>query len=276
MEALSFLEPRNITGKIRIGPNKDGGYVLHYESLMHTDILLSYGVGWDTAFEEDFNKFTGKGAILFDPTMFGRYLVNVDFLFKLFLNFQFKKIILYLKGVIKWYFKLKELSNNNIKFINEGISTQTSHKIDTFKNHLKKHNLLNKDVLLKIDIEGYEYLIFSEAETYQYLKNVSQILIEFHDLKNNLNLLRDIIFELSKTHILIHIHANNFGGYFTLFQFLHNQSEDYIIPDVIEMTFVRIDKVSDIDHLDTKIDYPIKNLDYPNDPRHADFSIDFF
>ena len=79
---IAFLKPISIKKKIRIGRNHDGGYVFFERLLYEADILISYGVGWETSFEEHFNQITGKEVLMFDPTMHGSYMVDFIYLFK--------------------------------------------------------------------------------------------------------------------------------------------------------------------------------------------------
>jgi len=46
----SFLKPIYETDLIRIGQDKDGGYLIPQKSLEHTKILYSFGLGADWSF----------------------------------------------------------------------------------------------------------------------------------------------------------------------------------------------------------------------------------
>ena len=49
-----ILRPINWKNLIRIGKDNDGGYVIPYEIISKTDVLLSYGINKDWSFEKYF------------------------------------------------------------------------------------------------------------------------------------------------------------------------------------------------------------------------------
>lgn len=67
----------------------------------------------------------------------------------------------------------------------------------------------NQGILLKIDIEGSEYDLIDIIESYE--KNIIGFVIEFHDLDNNISILKNFINNL-KDYKLIHIHGNNYSS----------------------------------------------------------------
>jgi hypothetical protein len=88
MDKLNFLRPVTLKRKKRLGPRRDGGYIVYEPLLRETDALVTYGVGWNIGFEEDFNKLTGKEVRMFDPTMFGQYLLDTKKFKRGLLNFR--------------------------------------------------------------------------------------------------------------------------------------------------------------------------------------------
>jgi len=49
-----ILRPINWKNLIRVGKDNDGGYVIPYEIISKTDVLLSYGINKDWSFEKYF------------------------------------------------------------------------------------------------------------------------------------------------------------------------------------------------------------------------------
>jgi len=272
---IPFLKPISIKNKIRIGRNHDGGYVLFERLLYEADILISYGVGWETSFEEHFNQITGKEVLMFDPTMYGRYMVNFIYLKRLLINLRLNRAYHYLKRIYTWRNKLKLLKKNKIKFINEGISSVKLGKYDTFQNHICRFSLQEKNILLKIDIEGNEYMLFEDDSIYKCLENVNQLIIEFHDLKTRFRSLQKILLKLSNEYEIIHIHGNNYGGSFVLYDFWGQMENDLMVPDVLEISFVRKQEISAADISCELISYPQVNLDFPNNPALKDLPLNF-
>lgn len=271
MSSLKFLKPLPLGQKIRLGDQSDGGYVVYKKALDEADVLLTYGVGWDTSFEEDFNKATGKAAYMFDPTMFGKYMVNFKHLRKITFSVRLHEITLYLGAIWKAWRKMKALKKKKVFFVNEGIANKASGKYNTLDAHMQKFKLHDKQILLKIDIEGNEYKIFNRAETYRNLANVNQIILELHDLKNRLRDVQQMLERLGADYDLIHVHGNNCGPTFVLY----DPSGDTVLPDTIEVTLVKRDTIHPADVLSEAVVYPVSGLDFPNDPKKKDYSLTF-
>ncbi|WP_449039901.1 hypothetical protein [Parabacteroides goldsteinii] len=260
MENLNFLSPISLKRKIRLGPNKDGGYVLYEPALMNVDCLLTYGVGWDIDFEVDFYNLTGQKVLMYDPTMFGEKYVNTSICMNLLKQGRYLSLIKYLKHIYHWKMKLRNLEEYGIKFFNEGIANVTCHKYDTFYNQLHKNKIISNRILLKIDIEENEYLIFQNDNFMESLDLVDQMIVEFHNLKNRLRELEQIIHKLSKKYHIIHIHGNNALPGFVFYR----NSCDIYFPDIIELTFLKKTSVLNEDVLFDILNYPDPKLDFPN------------
>lgn len=275
MEKLGFLKPVTLKGKMRLGPQLDGGYVVYERILKETDALITYGVGWNAAFEEHFNELTSKAVWMFDPTMFGRYLLDLKQLKTSLLYFRIGAIVKQFQ--FTWHVRRvkKKLESKNIRFINEGISTLKDGKYDSFPNHIARLGLKRKRLILKLDIEGDEYKVFLDKHIYDHLNGVEQIIVEFHDLKTRLRDLQKIISNLAGNFSLVHVHANNNSPTFTLYDLDGNQANDISIPDVLELLWVRTDRLRKEDISQEPVHYPIKELDYPNNPRKQDYALQF-
>jgi predicted RNA-binding protein len=275
MKKLTFLKPARIAGKTRLGNKYDGGYVVYGAGLQEIDVLISYGVGWDTAFEEDFSRVTNKKVLMFDPTMFGRYLFDISHFGKLIYHGRLLQALIYPGIVWNIFRKKKKLERKDMYFINEGLSAVRSEKYDTFTGHIRRFDLHKKRILLKVDIEGHEYDVFCSGGFFECLSYVDQLIVEFHDLKNRLRELQFILAKLAADFDLIHIHGNNYEKTFVLYGHLQQENGDMVLPDVVELSFVRKDKVKAENVLEEGECYPVKDLDYPNDPSKADYAIGF-
>jgi hypothetical protein len=123
-----------------------------------------------------------------------------------------------------------------------------------------------KNIFLKMDIEGCEYnwLLNTNQED---LLSFKQITMELHGINDNswgVNYQQKIqcLKKLSNTHYLIHIHGNNHSGLTGL------------IPDVVEVTFVRKDCFEKQPDLN-KINLPIDKLDFPCCLLYSDYNLSF-
>ena len=252
LKEFDFLLPINLRNKIRLGNLYDGGYVVYLPALYKTDILITYGIGWDVAFEVDFYELTGKKVWLYDPSMFVDNALNSN---------------KYIDNIKSWKKKADYLRKHNIIFINEGISVVQKPKYNTFEYHLKYNNIVDDNILLKIDIEGDEYEVFTDDCFCENLHIVNQIVIEFHDLNNKLSTLKNIIRRLKKKFEIIHIHGNNNSPVFTHYC----ADTEIVFPEVLEITFLKKEYIYAVDVIADPVLYPIVGLDYPNNPEREEY-----
>ena len=176
--------------KIRIGSINDGGYLIFNIPNINYDLLLGCGVEKNLDFE---NEFLSKYSS-----------VNECFVFD---------------GTINEIPK----HNDKIKWIKKNISSKNYENTTNLHDYINKYN----NIFLKMDIEGYEFEWIETLNTKQ-LNNISQIVIEFHypfSPKES-----SAFTKLNKTHVLLHLHANNYAGVR-----LYN---NIILPEVFECTYV--------------------------------------
>lgn len=135
-----------------------------------------------------------------------------------------------------------------------------------FLSHYKKFKIKG-DVLLKIDIEGNEYDYFEKTNLYEISKVTTGVIIEVHYIDNPIILGRfiNLMNNLNKYFLLNHIHDNNIGSTFNY--------HGYKIPNVMELSFINKKYVNDYE-LD-KNTYPIKGVDFPNDPLKEELELKF-
>jgi len=179
MNDLKLLEVYNFKRKIRLGSDKDGGYVIA-ELDSDYDCYISAGISDEESFSRDFiNKYSMNeyNSFGFDGTI-NKYPYN------------FTKNISFI--------------NKNINNFNDDNNSDLSYLIENYY-----------DIFLKMDIEGSEYEWLNALNESQ-LNKFKQIVIEFHGINDDSwnTILSDKIkcFEkLSNTHYPVHIHGNNNG-----------------------------------------------------------------
>ena len=187
---------------IRLGDDGDGGYLIP-DDLTNLDKNYSAGIGLLTKFENDLqNKYS------IDSMMLDFNNINKNILPK---NSQFFKK------------KLSLFSNENQITINDWIDNK------------------DEEIILKIDIEGDEYMNLASI-TNEKLMKVRILIVELHDLRNlrNLIFLRNfdkIISKLIQFFYPCHLHINNMSKVINIGGFK--------VPDMLEMTFIRKDRVKD-------------------------------
>ena len=123
------------------------------------------------------------------------------------------------------------------------------------------------DIFLKIDTEGAEFDYFLNVDIDDLSTFVCGIVVEVHWLEQPQNQTKfiDMMEKLSKHFILTHVHGNNWGGEF--------EYEGHTIPKVPEFSFVNRKYVTE-SVSDTQ-DYPIVDLDYPNNTNLPECNLDF-
>lgn len=216
--------------KIRIGNDRDGGYVV--SELPGYDALYSYGCDDKTSFERAFYDVYKKDSYVYDHTI---------------------------EGITD--------KPDYIHFFKQGVDSSKSEMMDTIDNHiLANGHEKSTNLMAQIDIEGHEWKLFHDGA--EFMKNFSQIVIEFHIFGNVVNY-EDYIDrtfkKLNEHYVCTHIHGQNSPL---------NPWLDGNFPKVFEMTWVRKDFVKE-----KKVEpgvFPVKGLDYAGDEKRADLRLDYW
>jgi len=229
---VGLLQPMVPRGElVRIGGDADGGYLIESPRLGST--VLSLGVG--NQISADLHLIDSYECIVhaFDP--------YVERPIDAPTNFVFSQIGL---GTNE--------TRNGLKFAS----------IDQILSILP-----NMPNLAFIDIEGSELDLF---DSFYFLKDVEQIVIEFHDLDQIIfeewfvkfsGLLRQIL----QTHEPIHIHGNNDGPTLRI--------QGAIWPSIIEVSFR---KKSELGENEFNYGPWPHHLDRPNNPARPDLNLEAF
>ena len=215
------VSPESGCKLVRIGGNKDGGYVLakpYSERKIAYSFGISNNVDWDMLMAKE-----GYQIYQYDHT--------INKLPQKHVNFHWHKM-----GVTGIGFETDELKSLS------HILRQNGHEHET-------------GMLLKMDVEGAEYQVFS-TEDISVLRQFDQIVLELHNIfKFPNNYRQNLTFaKLLETHKMVHVHGNNCG-----------KADFYgglITPDVIGCTFLLKDKY-EFEESDKVLP---SELDYPNNP----------
>jgi len=207
---------------IRLGPKTDGGYLVP-DDLTGIEACFSPGVSNISGFEMDCAEL-GIHVFLAD-----RSVDNPPEMHDLF---HFTK-----------------------KFIG-ATSNDEFMSLDNWVN--SSINDPNSDLLLQMDIEGFEYQVFLSSSD-SLMKRFRIIVAEFHTLEQLwnrpfYNLAKSTFEKILQTHTCVHIHPNNY--------FKPLSKTGLKIPPLLEFTFVRNDRVSSANYAKT-FPHP---LDFDNTP----------
>jgi hypothetical protein len=128
-------------GKLRIGQEYDGGYIIADIPNVKYDILLAGGIADDTSFEEDFVNKYGVECIALDGTI-----------------------------------RDIPCKNDKIKFIKKNIGFFECDETTNLHDIINSH----ENIFVKMDIEGYE-IPWIHSLSDEQLSKFEQIVMEFHN-----------------------------------------------------------------------------------------------
>ena len=254
----NFLKPYHTTLStlIRLGRKSDGGYVIDKRVISKTKAIITCGLEAEWSFERQFQEYNKNCKILaFDHTVDKKFWLNrflKDFIYLLTL----KKIKpSQIADVFKFIDYIFFFSGKNKHYLKKIVSKKKSYKEITIKDAIGD----NKNVLLKIDIEGDEYKVLRDVN--ENFDKINLVIIEFHNLKKNLKKIKNFITQTKFKNI--HINANNYG-----------KVDKNGTPQVIEMTLINPKKFK-VKDIKTKRSFPVEGLDFRNNKRGPKIKIIF-
>lgn len=234
----NFLLYKSASDLIRVGKDNDGGYLVSKSDIENSNSLISLGISDDWSFEENFSKIKEVEIFAYDGSVskkrfFKKIIYN-------FVRFKFSRFIGSLK---KYYEFISFFKNPKNHFYNKFVGLDDVNKN---RGHLSLASIFNKskekNIFLKIDIEGSEYRLLDTIIAKQDF--ISGLVIEFHDCDLNQEAIKNFIniFNLK----IVHIHANNFSG-------INIKNK---MPLVLEVTFSKYGKKIDETLLPHELDMP--------------------
>jgi len=256
----NIFKPFNVGNLVRLGGNKDGGYLLSKKSLSKSNFLITLGVAYNWDFELDFlkKKQSVNLSIIACDNSISREIVKKFSLKSLFLFFirpSFKKI----QHICKFFSYINTFDGK--KAIHFPLNVTRSNTYRTI--NLKKlfSFIKKKSVILKIDIEGGEYYLLDDI--FKYLNQINVLIIEFHSIQKNKKNFFNFIKRISNKFYISHVHINNVS--------LSNNGKK---AEIIEFTFEK-KLLFNKKVVHSKQSYPLKNLDYPSSKKVDDCRILF-
>ena len=233
---------------LRLGSQSDGGYVLSNKIIKKADFLLSFGLGDNFKFESDLKKRNPRLKIyVYDHTINFFYWIK-HFFYWFWKSIRFRNYLKFLTFIdYILFFKIKENVHHKIKISKINYSLTKALRINKI-NH--------KKTILKIDIDGDEYSIINQIKKYSFLF----LIIEFENTHKNMKKIVNFI-KNNKNLTVIHIHGNNF------LPTIKN------IPQALEISFLNSRFINK--KLKNYKNYPIPNLDFPNNIMKKDIELFF-
>jgi|TARA_B110000003_G_scaffold268711_1_gene298717 hypothetical protein len=253
----NILKPfkSNKSNLLRVGPKKDGGYIIDKRVINKSKTVITCGLNDDWEFEKHYLKINPEGNVIaYDHTVnkkFWKKRFKKDFLALILL----KKINIYKILDVFKYIDYKFFFKKNIHVTKKVVLIKKS------KNEISIKEILDKkrNIILKIDIEGDEYKILNVINKEH--SKINLLIIEFHNISKNISKIKKFLSN-SKFKI-IHLHGNNYGG-----------TDRFNNPNVIEVTFLNSKKFF-VNKQKSRQKYPIIGLDFKNLKRRQDIKIKF-
>lgn len=199
---------------VRVGGKHDGGYIM-LDDFEKTQFAYSFGISDDISWDED---IAGHGihVFMYDHTIEDLPVQNEQFHF-------FKKGIAETDKPDEQLYSLKTFICKN--------------------NHEKE-----KNIILKMDVEGAEWDVFEAMEP-DILKKFDQIVLELHSITimDEAPKIRKVLKKLNMTHAVVHVHGNNYASALS--------DGKGIMPDSLEVTYANraVYRVKEIDNVDLPI-----------------------
>ena len=253
---LNF-KPYQTENLIRLGHNRDGGYIITQEILDKSSNLLTFGLSDEFTFEEDFiNLNKNSNIYVYDHTVTKTFWIK-NFIFSLLHFFHNRSNFL---RIFKYFNYKKLFKKKNVKHFKLRLRKDSQSIPDSvsLKEIIDKGDIVPEKTLLKIDIDMDEYRILDDIINFDFLA----LIIEF----THTDLHQDRILKFldnAKNFKIIHIHGNNF-----------DYPDENQNPVYLEITFGNI-KYLNISNNLINYDLPIKNLDFQNDIKKKEIPIVF-
>lgn len=193
-----FLLKKPKVNYIRLGREHDGGYILVDDFHESNGIVYSLGIADDISFDKDLAN-RGYEVYMYDNSI-----------------------------------ECPPEEHGLFHFFKYGIGCGANlHTLDDIL--IENNHLTNKNMILKMDIEGFEYETIYDIDEVN-LQRFSQIIIEFHDIISYNNLLIFPVLEkLNKYFQCVHIHGQDVAPIVRI-------GSDKILPNYIEATYLNKSK----------------------------------
>ncbi|MFA7238414.1 MAG: FkbM family methyltransferase [Phycisphaeraceae bacterium] len=257
-EKLNFLTPLAWEELIRVGNANDGGYLIPESIVKQTRFLVSMGVCLDWSFEEDFLRIVpGIGVHAYDHTV-SVWTIRRFALFGVIKCLIGKSSFHEVRRRMRVLKSYGEFFTKQATHYQERICDKAQFNFDATADRVMERAQTN-NVFIKMDIEGWEYQVIDDI--LKHSERIIGLAVEFHDTMSRRSAFIQAVEKLLEKYQIAHIHGNNWSPV-----------GDDGLPDVLELTFVRNDKS---DTACRRIEFPIPQLDQPNNPDLSDYAFRF-
>jgi hypothetical protein len=261
------LQPCEYPGLVRLGLEKDGGYVVPSAQVRQAAVLLSLGVNEDWSFDRAFVALSPAARVVaVDHT------VGPAWFMKRTTEGLVDAMAHAVRGDARRTRKPLAVARNAMDYfgffspphrhIAKRVATRDSDAEITIARLLAIAGAGDLGAFVKMDVEGAEYELIPAIIAHQ--SRINCLVAEFHAACRKPARFNDAVAQLLHHFRIVHIHGNNYGAFDEVNQF----------PDAVEITFVNSALVPE-PPAPSRHAYPRAGLDFPNHPRRPDYPLRF-
>jgi hypothetical protein len=273
---LSLFAPVDTDDLIRVGAAHDGGYVINERCVQRARLLVGLGISTNWEFEADFQSRNPRCRV-----------IGIDHSVSA-ARFRFRGARYYAKAL--WYYATGRAGTGGARRARARQFIGLAAPFDAFFGRYGNAHLRRKfatrsspgsiawnrgplqaalaaadgdhTVFVKMDIEGSEYatlpMLIEDA------RRIAGLAVEFHDCGGRWPELRQLVREMARDFVIVHVHGNNFSSVVP----------GTTLPRALEVTFLNRELLVG-PPLPSPHDYPRAGLDAPNAPRAPDHPLRF-
>jgi hypothetical protein len=265
-----LLHPLDCEPMVRLGPPRDGGYVVPGGQVEQCRLLLSLGVNDDWSFDRACVAANPRLVVVgvdhsVGPGLFfGRILRSLFKIGGYGLLLRRRKVRTYrafLANALD-YFRFFRAPHRHLRLMVAGSDGPGQ---VTVARLIREHAPVagaEPDVFLKMDIEGGEYAAIGDIAAAA--PRIRCIAAEFHDLHTRTAEFNAALRALDRDFAVVHVHANNHCPYDAAIGF----------PATVEISWINR-RLLPAGTPPSPHAYPRAGLDYPCDPNKPDYGLAF-
>lgn len=208
-----WLEPAGDFNLIRLGRDRDGGYLVDSRDIAAADFLVSLGVNDDWSFDKDFLERRDVPLHAFDGT-----IDRVELAKKVLKAIGNRK---YVKAKSKALYDYGKFFSGKRHHHAQNVGLRNTPGFVTL-HHILSEYTPSGNVFLKIDIERWEYRLLHDILAGA--DRICGLVIEFHDLDLHHERVQEFVEKLPLS--IAHVHCNTVAPI-----------SDDGLPHVLEVTF---------------------------------------
>ena len=260
------LRPVATADLVRLGPPRDGGYVVPAGLVRESEHLLALGIGDDWQFEAAFARVNPRVHILgvdasIGAARFARECLG-SALHLLSIGKSGKErrrhwIRLRRAAHYFWFFGWRHRHVRRMVGAGTTPASVTLPALLASCGTVRPHG-----IFLKVDVEGAEYTLIDAITSHSHA--IGCLVIEFHRTSRHANAFNAAMTRLLGPFRVVHVHGNNYAPRDPVSGF----------PDAVEITLIH-EQLCPRPLVPIDVEYPRAGLDHPNHPGRPDYAITF-